>query len=78
MRPMFNRIVAVLILLYIGLSSLLFFAVALGIWLLTVWWDRRLVALHQFSSFWACFYLWTMPAWRVSCRGRERIRRDGV
>lgn len=73
-----NRLIATLILLFISISSIFFFAIALAIWLLTRWWDRRLVALHQFTSFWACFYLWCMPAWRLRIRGRERIRRDGV
>jgi 1-acyl-sn-glycerol-3-phosphate acyltransferase len=45
------------------------------IWALTSPFDRRLVVLHQFTSFWACLYLWTMPAWRVSLEGREKIRR---
>jgi 1-acyl-sn-glycerol-3-phosphate acyltransferase len=73
-----NRLIAILILLFISISSVLFFSIALGIWILTRWWDRRLVALHQFTSFWACFYLWCMPAWRLRILGRERIRRDGV
>jgi 1-acyl-sn-glycerol-3-phosphate acyltransferase len=30
----------------------------------------------MFTSFWACLYLWTMPAWRVKAAGREKIRRD--
>ena len=75
---MLNRLIAVLLLLYIAVTSIFFFAIALCIWILTRWWDRRLVVLHQFSSFWACFYLWTMPAWRVRIRGRERIDKDQV
>jgi 1-acyl-sn-glycerol-3-phosphate acyltransferase len=77
-RPMLNRLIAALILLYIAVTSIFFFAVALVIWLLTYWFDRRLVVLHQFTSFWACLYLWTMPAWRVRLKGREKIRKDGV
>jgi 1-acyl-sn-glycerol-3-phosphate acyltransferase len=75
---MFNRIIAFIFLLYMAVSSLFFFGIALVIWVLTRWFDRRLVLLHQFTSFWACLYLWTMPAWRVRISGRERIRRDGV
>lgn len=45
---------------------------------MTVPFDRRLVWLHMFTSFWACLYLWTMPAWSVSAVGREKIRRNGT
>jgi 1-acyl-sn-glycerol-3-phosphate acyltransferase len=44
------------------------------IWLLTVLFDRRLVWLHMFTSFWACLYLWIMPAWSVAATGRDKIR----
>jgi 1-acyl-sn-glycerol-3-phosphate acyltransferase len=75
---MYNRFLAALILLYIAATSIFLFAIAIAIWLLTRWFDRRLVVLHQFTSFWACLYLWTMPAWRVTLRGREKIRKDRV
>jgi 1-acyl-sn-glycerol-3-phosphate acyltransferase len=75
---MLNRFIAALILLYIAATSIFLFAAALVIWLLTRWFDRRLVILHQFTSFWACLYLWTMPAWRVTLRGREKIHKDRV
>jgi len=28
----------------------------------------------MFTSFWACLYLWTMPAWSVRAAGRDKIR----
>ncbi len=43
--------------------------------LLTGPFDRRLVVLHMFTSFWACLYLWTMPAWSVKAIGRNKVRR---
>ena len=30
--------------------------------------------MHMFTSFWACLYLWTMPAWSVKASGRDKIR----
>lgn len=50
-----------------------FFILALIIWLLTAPFDRRLVWLHMFTSFWACLYLWIMPAWSVTAAGRDKI-----
>jgi 1-acyl-sn-glycerol-3-phosphate acyltransferase len=38
---------------FIVVSSLLLFPAALLIWAVTVLFDRRLVALHQFTCFWA-------------------------
>ncbi|MEJ2232586.1 MAG: lysophospholipid acyltransferase family protein [Syntrophobacterales bacterium] len=36
--------------------------------------DKRLVLLHMFSSFWASVYLWAMPVWSVRVEGRNTIR----
>jgi 1-acyl-sn-glycerol-3-phosphate acyltransferase len=69
------RIIAWLFLAYIGLSSALFFLVALILRVCTAPFDKRLVWLHMFTSFWACLYLWTMPAWTVTALGREKIRK---
>jgi len=55
-----------------------FFILALTIWLLTVPFDRRLVWLHMFTSFWACLYLWIVPAWSVTTAGRDKIRRGAT
>lgn len=72
---MMDRVIGILFLVFIAVTSLFFFAIALTIWLLTVLFDRRLLLLHYYSSFWASFYLWVMPAWSVSIEGRERIGR---
>ena len=69
---MINRTISILFLIFIGLTSAVFFVVALLIWLLTVAFDRRLVMLHLFSSFWASLYLWLMPAWSVHVEGRRK------
>ncbi len=29
----------------------------------------------MFTSFWACLYLWVMPAWTLTVSGREKIKR---
>jgi 1-acyl-sn-glycerol-3-phosphate acyltransferase len=78
MAAMTNRIVACLLLIFIGLSSALLFWVALAIWALTAPFDRRRVALHLFSCFWASLYLWVTPPWRVRLEGRERMRRGAT
>lgn len=53
-----------------------FFVLALTIRIVSQWFDKRLVILHMFTSFWASLYLWVMPAWSVTVAGREKIRRQ--
>ncbi len=75
---MLNRIIAACLLFFVAIVSMLFFCVAATIWLFTMLFDRRLVILHQFTSFWACVYLWVTPPWVVSTRGRSKIRRGAT
>jgi len=70
-----NRFISIIFLSFIALSSILFFILAFMIWLFTFLFDRRLVLLHLYSSFWASVYLWIMPAWSVSVKGRNKYRK---
>ncbi|MBI9084914.1 MAG: 1-acyl-sn-glycerol-3-phosphate acyltransferase [Desulfobacterales bacterium] len=72
---MTNRFISILFLTFMAASSALFYILAVLIWIFTARIDRRLVGLHMFTSFWACLYLWIMPAWSVSVRDRDKIRR---
>ena len=68
------RAFSLLFWVFMVVSSLLLFPVALLIWAVTVVFDRRLVLLHRFTCFWASLYTWLNPAWRVRIEGRARIR----
>ena len=57
----------------IVLTCPVFFAGALAVWVLTVAFDRRLVALHLYSSAWAVFYVRINPLWRLRVSGRDRL-----
>lgn len=72
---MLNRLVAIVFLTYMAVTSALFFVLALVIWFATRAFDRRQVVLHQFTSFWACLYLWSMPSWSLRIAGRDKLRR---
>ena len=63
---MFNRIVSIVFLIFISLTSIPLFLTALLIRVVTYPFDRRLRLLHLFTCFWASIYTWTMPAWRRS------------
>jgi len=69
-----NRLISIAFIIFIALTSVVFYLVACSLWLVTRPFDRRLVVLHQFTSFWAALYLWTMPAWSVEAVGRRKIR----
>jgi len=60
--------------LFIVVSSLLLFPLAILIWLVTVPLDPQLKLLHRFTCFWASLYSWLNPVWRVHIEGREKIR----
>jgi len=68
-----RRLGSALFWVFLTVSSILLFPVALLIWALTVLFDRRLVLLHRFTCFWASLYTWLNPVWRVHVEGREKI-----
>jgi 1-acyl-sn-glycerol-3-phosphate acyltransferase len=75
---MFNRLVGYIFLVFIALTSILFFCIALLLRLFSFPFDRRLRLLHLFTCFWASFYTWMMPAWRIRVEGRENVRKDAT
>lgn len=58
---------------FIGVTSPVFFAGAVLVWLVALPFDRRRVALHLYSSAWASFYVYLNPLWRLNVRGRDRL-----
>ena len=73
-----RRLLSTLFWIFLVVSSLLCFPVAVLIWAVTAPFDRRRAALHQFTCFWASLYTWLNPAWPVVVSGREHIRRDAT
>jgi 1-acyl-sn-glycerol-3-phosphate acyltransferase len=59
--------------IFMTLSSVAMFPVALLCWALTLPFDRRKVILHRLTCFWASLYTWLNPAWPVVVVGREKI-----
>lgn len=60
-------------LIFVALSSIVFFILACLIRLCTFWFDKRRVINNLFSSFWASVYLFLMPNWSVKIYGRSKI-----
>jgi 1-acyl-sn-glycerol-3-phosphate acyltransferase len=57
------------------LSSIPLFLGSLIIWLLTVVFDKNRVLLHYFTCFWGYLYIWIMPTWKLTVRGKEHFRK---
>ncbi len=58
---------------FIALSCLPFYAGALVLWALTVWWDRRRLVLHMYACFWGATYLYCNPIWHLQISGRHKL-----
>lgn len=58
---------------FIVVTSILLFPFAVVIRAVTAPFDRRRIALHRFTSFWASLYTWCNPGWPVRITGREHI-----
>lgn len=69
-----RRLYSTLFWAFLVVSSVALFPAAVALWALTAPFDRRLVALHRFTCFWASLYTWVNPLWPVTVHGRERIR----
>lgn len=54
-------------------TSVVMIIIDLLIWLITRWFDPRLVVLHLFSCFWGSLYIWFNPIWRVRIKGRRNL-----
>jgi 1-acyl-sn-glycerol-3-phosphate acyltransferase len=75
---MILRFYSTLFWLFLTVSSIVLFPVAVAIWLVTWPFDRRKVLLHKFTCFWASLYTWFNPAWPVTVEGREKIRPEAT
>ncbi len=60
--------------LFMAVSSLLAFPLAVLIWAATAPFDPKRIWLHRFTCLWASLYTWINPAWLVELRGLEKIR----
>src|SRR5215213_3230771 len=60
---------------YLLVSCAILFVPALGIWLTTFFWDRRLRALAWYTSLWGAHYLAWAPLAGVTVEGLERVPR---
>lgn len=75
---MLNWLIVCYYLAFMGLSSALFFIIAVILWAVTRPFDRRLRLLHLFTCAWASLYTIIVPNVHVKVEGREKIREEAV
>jgi 1-acyl-sn-glycerol-3-phosphate acyltransferase len=75
---MYRYLVSLYLVLMFLTTSVVFIVVAVVLFLLTCWWDRRLKLLHLFACFWGSCYTWLNPLWNVKISGLEHIDRRKV
>ena len=69
-----RRLLSLVFWIFLAISSILLYPVALVVWASTALFDRRRAILHRFTCWWASLYTWLNPVWRVRIEGREKIR----
>ncbi len=73
MKLMTQKICSVYGWITMVISSVILTPVFLLVWVCTFWWDRRRVAAHFMSIFWAWLFQTIIPYWKFELRGREKI-----
>lgn len=69
---------SIIIWIFIFLTIVILSPLFIIIWLLTVFFDKRLYLLSKFALFWGSLYTWLNPWWHVKVIGKEKIKKDGV
>src|SRR5436190_1245873 len=64
---------AVLYWAFVGTSSVVLFAGALLLWLVTLPFDRTRKVLHRYTCWWSALYVRCLPGCRLVVQGREKI-----
>ncbi|MEV6304324.1 lysophospholipid acyltransferase family protein [Actinoplanes sp. NPDC051861] len=72
------RVFSVAFWAFIVITCPVFFVGAVLVWLVTLPFDRRRVALHLYSSAWAAFYVYICPLWRLRVEHRDRLPWHGA
>jgi 1-acyl-sn-glycerol-3-phosphate acyltransferase len=75
-RLMNDKLLALLFIAYIGISSIFFFFISVLIYLISYPFDKKLSLLHLFTCFWSTSYLWIFPLWKLKVEGRDKISKD--
>lgn len=69
-------IVSAYVWIFAIITIIIIFPIYLTIWLLTVFFDKKLITVHYMTSLWASLYTWINPWWKISIENREKLIKD--
>ena len=70
---MLNTVFSCLYWLFLGVTMVPLYGIAILIWLLTKPFDPKRSLLHRYTCWWAALYLRCLPGCRIQVEGREKI-----
>ncbi|HOR95067.1 MAG TPA: 1-acyl-sn-glycerol-3-phosphate acyltransferase [Spirochaetota bacterium] len=71
-----GKIITSLFFIFVAITSLIFFIIAVIIRIMTYPFDKRLRLLHLFTCFWGSLYTYVMPPWKITIQGRNKIKNN--
>ena len=71
-----GKIITSLFFIFVAITSLIFFIIAVIIRIMTYPFDKRLRLLHLFTCFWGSLYTYVMPPWKITVQGRNKIKNN--
>lgn len=69
-----GKLITALFFIFVTITSLILFIIALLVRIITYPFDKRLRLLHQLTCFWGSLYTYVMPPWQIKVEGRNKIR----
>ena len=73
---MINKILTILLVIFVTSTCAIFFIFALMIWLITLPFDKRKKILHIFTCAWGSLYIRMFPSWKIRVMDRKNFRNN--
>ncbi len=67
-----QKVYSVIYVIFFIVTSTIYFIIALLVWLFTVLFDKRLVALNRITQIWGLTYIKAVPSWSIKFINRDK------
>ena len=71
-----GKIITSLFFIFVAITSLVFFIIAVIIRVTTYPFDKRLRLLHLLTCFWGSLYTYIMPPWKITVQRSNKIKNN--
>jgi len=71
-----GKIITSLFFIFVAITSLVFFIIAIIIRVTTYPFDKKMRLLHLITYFWGSLYTYVMPPWKITIQGRNKIKNN--